>query len=41
VIICDGSIFCPGAQKAVDSYCAGHDLPYVVLGNRDFVIIKQ
>ena len=41
VIICDGSIFCPGARKAMDVYCAGHDIPFVVLGGHDFIIIKQ
>lgn len=41
VILCDGSIFCPGAQKACDQFCAGHDLAFVVLGHREHIIIKQ
>lgn len=40
-IICDGSIFCPGAQKAMDIYCNEHNIPYIVLGNRDFIVIRQ
>lgn len=41
VLICDGSIFCPGAEKAWELFCARHDLAYVMLGHRQFVIIKQ
>lgn len=40
VIICDGSIFCPGAKKAWDEFCAKHDLRFVVLGNRESILIK-
>lgn len=40
VIICDGSIFCPGAKKAWDEFCAKKALPFVVLGNRESVLIK-
>ena len=40
VIICDGSIFCPGAEKAVDDFCAAQDITYVVLGHREAVLIK-
>jgi len=39
-ILCDGSIFCPGAQKAWDDYCAEHDIPFVALGHRESVIVK-
>jgi len=40
-IICDGSIFCPGAKKAWDEFCAQHALPFIVLGNRESILIKQ
>ncbi len=40
VIICDGSIFCPGAKKAWDEFCARRELPFVVLGNRESILIK-
>jgi len=42
VILCDdyGSIFCPGSQKAWDEFCARHDIAFVVLGNRQSIIIK-
>jgi O-methyltransferase len=40
VIICDGSIFCPGAKKAWDEFCAQRGLPFVVLGNRESILIK-
>jgi len=39
-ILCDGSIFCPGAQKAWDDYCTEHDIPFVALGHRESVIVK-
>ena len=41
VIICDGSIFCPGAKKAWDEFCDKRALPFVVLGNRESILIKQ
>lgn len=40
VILCDGSIFCPGVTQAWEDYCGGHDLPYVLLGHREMVLIK-
>jgi O-methyltransferase len=40
VIICDGSIFCPGANKAWNEFCARRQLPFVVLGNRESILIK-
>jgi len=40
VILCDGSIFCPGAEKAFDEFCARRNLAYVVLGHREAVLIK-
>lgn len=39
-ILCDGSIFCPGAEKAWEEYCAKHNLAYVMLGHREFALIK-
>ena len=41
VIICDGSIFCPGAKKAWDEFCATRELAFIVLGNRESILIKQ
>lgn len=41
IIVCDGSIFCPGAKKAWDDFCDQRKLPFVVLGNRESVLIKQ
>ncbi len=41
VILCDGSIFCPGAQAAWDDFCARHAIPYVGLGHRESIIVKQ
>ena len=40
VIVCDGSIFCPGAQKAWDEFCGRHDIAYVTLGHRETVLFK-
>ena len=40
VIVCDGSIFCPGAKKAWDEFCAKRQLPFIVLGNRESILIK-
>ncbi len=40
VIFADGSIFCPGAEKAVDDYCVRNGIPYVTLGHREMVIIR-
>ena len=41
VIVCDGSIFCPGARAAWDEFCAARGLAYVTLGNRETVLIKS
>lgn len=41
VILCDGSIFCPGAEAACRAYCASQRLPYVMLGHRQYVLIKN
>jgi hypothetical protein len=41
VILCDGSIFCPGAQKAWEQFCDRNDLAYVTLGHRETVLVKQ
>jgi hypothetical protein len=40
VIVCDGSPFCPGARAAWDEFCAERDLAYIVLGNRETILIK-
>lgn len=39
-ILCDGSIFCPGAEKAWDEFCAKRDIAYVTLGHRETVLFK-
>jgi hypothetical protein len=41
VILCDGSIFCPGAEKALRSYCERNALSYVLLGYRMYVLLKD
>ena len=41
VILCDGSIFCPGAQQAWVEFCATLDIAYISLGHRESVIIKN
>ncbi len=41
VILCDGSIFCPGAEAAVRDYCKRQSLAYVLLGHRLYVIMKS
>ena len=41
VILCDGSIFCPGAERAVRQYCERQALAFVVLGHREYVLIKD
>ncbi len=41
VIVCDGSIFCPGAQKAWDEFCANGNIAFVTLGNRESILIKK
>ncbi len=40
VIVCDGSPFCPGARAAWDEFCDKHNIRYVVLANRETVLIK-
>lgn len=40
VVLCDGSIFCPGAARAWEEFCGRRDLPYVLLGHRETVLIK-
>jgi O-methyltransferase len=41
VILCDGSIFCPGAERAVRQYCERKALAYAVLGHREYVLMKD
>lgn len=40
VILCDGSVFCPGAERAWTRFCTQHDIPYAVLGHRESVLVK-
>jgi len=40
VIVCDGSIFCPGAERAWRLFCDQRGLAYVVLGHRETVLVK-
>lgn len=40
VMLCDGSLFCPGVEKAVERYASAGHLPYVTLGHRQFVLRK-
>jgi O-methyltransferase len=40
VILCDGSVFCPGAEEAWRQFCTQRDIPYAVLGHRESVLIK-
>lgn len=40
VILCDGSIFCPGAERAVRQYCERNALGYAILGHREYVLMK-
>ena len=39
-IICTGSAFCPGVQRAVDEFSDAHDAPYVVLGHGERIFLK-
>lgn len=39
VLVCDGSVFCPGAARAWETYCSRRDLPYAALGHRETVIL--
>jgi O-methyltransferase len=41
VILCDGSVFCPGVQKALDEFSAESGAPYVMLGHREAVFLKD
>ena len=40
VIICDGSLFCPGVQQALDDFAAESAAAYVTLGYREAVFMK-
>lgn len=40
VILCDGSIFCPGVEQAVARYSTDRNVPYATLGHRQFVFMK-
>ena len=39
-ILCDGSIFCPGAERAWEEFCGQRDIPYVLLGHRQYALLK-
>jgi O-methyltransferase len=39
-LICDGSLFCPGAEQAIDAFASARDVPYVTLGHRESVFLK-
>jgi hypothetical protein len=41
VILCDGSIFCPGAEKAFRTYCERNRLAYAMLGYREYVLMND
>ncbi|HYH41190.1 MAG TPA: TylF/MycF/NovP-related O-methyltransferase [Burkholderiales bacterium] len=41
VLVCDGSPFCPGAQKAMEDFCRETDIAYATLGHRETVLIKN
>jgi hypothetical protein len=41
VLLCDGSIFCPGAEAAFRSYCERNALGYAVLGHREYVLVND
>lgn len=41
VILCDGSLFCPGAEAAFRRYCERADLPYVQLGHRQYILLNE
>lgn len=40
VLVCSGTLFCPGVQQAVDEFSQAHDAPYVVLGYGERVFLK-
>ena len=41
VILCDGSIFCPGVDTAVETFSRSSGAPYALLGHRQYVIMKS
>jgi hypothetical protein len=41
VILCDGSIFCPGAEAAFTTYCERNSLGYAMLGHREYVLVNE
>jgi O-methyltransferase len=40
VILCAGSIFCPGVERAFDEYCTANRLAYVQLAHRFYALIR-
>lgn len=41
VMLCEASIFCPGAEAAVRDYCQRNDASFVLLGHRLYVLMKS
>jgi len=41
VILCEGSIFCPGAEAAVREYCHRENVGFVLLGHRLYALMKS
>jgi len=41
VLLCEGSIFCPGAEAAVREYAARSGAGFVLLGHRLYVLMKS
>lgn len=40
VILCDGSIFCPGVAQAVEQFTQKSNAAYIALGHRQFVFLS-
>lgn len=41
VILCEGSLFCPGAEAAVRRYCSDEKAGFVLLGHRLYALMKS
>lgn len=41
IILCEGSIFCPGAEAAVRQYCEHSGASFVLLGHRLYALLKS
>lgn len=40
VLLCDGSIFCPGVDAAIERFSERTGAPYALLGHRQYVVLK-